>query len=131
MLIADEPTTALDVTVQAQILELLAELQSRLGMAIVFISHDLGIVRRFADRVAVMRRRRTWSRRARRRKSSHAPSDDYTRMLLAAEPTGRKPPALTDAAPSARGAQTCTSPSDSAAAVSAGRLDSTRWTACR
>ena len=55
ILIADEPTTALDVTIQAQILALLAELQQRLGMAIVFITHDLGIVRRFADRVYVMR----------------------------------------------------------------------------
>src|SRR6185437_8153735 len=54
ILIADEPTTALDVTVQAQILTLLADLQRRLGMAIVFITHDLGIVRRFADRVYVM-----------------------------------------------------------------------------
>jgi oligopeptide transport system ATP-binding protein len=55
VLIADEPTTALDVTIQAQILELLKELQGRLGMAIIFITHDLGIVRRFADRVYVMR----------------------------------------------------------------------------
>ena len=55
LLIADEPTTALDVTVQAQILALLADLQARLGMAIVFITHDLGIVRRLADRVYVMR----------------------------------------------------------------------------
>ena len=55
ILIADEPTTALDVTIQAQILALLAELQKRLGMAIVFITHDLGIVRRIADRVYVMR----------------------------------------------------------------------------
>ena len=55
VLIADEPTTALDVTIQAQILELLAGLQHRLGMAIVFITHDLGIVQRFADRVYVMR----------------------------------------------------------------------------
>ena len=54
ILIADEPTTALDVTIQAQILALLADLQQRLGMAIVFITHDLGIVRRFADRVYVM-----------------------------------------------------------------------------
>src|SRR4029450_1842173 len=53
VLIADEPTTALDVTVQAQILELLVELQDKLGMAIVFITHDLGIVQRFADRVYV------------------------------------------------------------------------------
>jgi ABC-type microcin C transport system duplicated ATPase subunit YejF len=56
ILIADEPTTALDVTIQAQILTLLAELQERLGMAIVFITHDLNIVRRFADRVYVMQR---------------------------------------------------------------------------
>ncbi len=55
ILIADEPTTALDVTIQAQILTLLAELQEKLGMAIVFITHDLGIVRRLADRVYVMR----------------------------------------------------------------------------
>ena len=55
LLIADEPTTALDVTIQAQILDLLRELQATLGMAIVFITHDLGIVRRFADRVFVMR----------------------------------------------------------------------------
>ena len=56
VLIADEPTTALDVTIQAQILELLAGLQAKLGMAIVFITHDLGIVQRFADRVYVMQR---------------------------------------------------------------------------
>ena len=55
ILIADEPTTALDVTIQAQILSLLTDLQARLGMAIVFITHDLGIVRRIADRVYVMR----------------------------------------------------------------------------
>src|ERR687890_2609621 len=55
VLIADEPTTALDVTVQARILELLADLQKRLGMSIVFITHDLNIVRRFADRTYVMK----------------------------------------------------------------------------
>ena len=54
LLIADEPTTALDVTIQAQILRLLAELQRELGMALVLITHDLGIVARIADRVAVM-----------------------------------------------------------------------------
>jgi ABC-type microcin C transport system duplicated ATPase subunit YejF len=55
LLIADEPTTALDVTVQAQILQLLKDLQSRLGMAMLFITHDLGIVRRIAERVCVMK----------------------------------------------------------------------------
>ena len=56
LLIADEPTTALDVTVQAQILKLLKDLQTRLGMAMLFITHDLGIVRKIADRVCVMKR---------------------------------------------------------------------------
>src|SRR2546428_10847320 len=54
LLIADEPTTALDVTVQAQILKLLKGIQTRLGMAMLFITHDLGIVRKLADRVCVM-----------------------------------------------------------------------------
>ena len=54
LLIADEPTTALDVTIQAQILELLRDLQQKLGMAVLLITHDLGIVRKTADRVAVM-----------------------------------------------------------------------------
>src|SRR6266513_5581539 len=58
LLIADEPTTALDVTVQAQILKLLKDLQGRLGMAMLFITHDLGIVRKIADDVAVMQRGR-------------------------------------------------------------------------
>jgi ABC-type microcin C transport system duplicated ATPase subunit YejF len=55
LLIADEPTTALDVTIQAQILELLAELKREEGMSLLFITHDLGIVRRIADRVCVMK----------------------------------------------------------------------------
>jgi oligopeptide transport system ATP-binding protein len=89
ILIADEPTTALDVTVQAQILTLLAELQRRLGMAIVFITHDLGIVRRFADRVYVMRSGEVVEEGGAEALFS-APKHDYTKMLLAAEPTGRK-----------------------------------------
>ena len=56
ILIADEPTTALDVTIQAQILDLMHELQKETGMAIVLITHDLGVVARMADEVAVMRR---------------------------------------------------------------------------
>ncbi len=91
ILIADEPTTALDVTVQAQILTLLAELQRTLGMAIVFITHDLNIVRRFSDRVYVMRSGRIVEEGETERVFA-APRHDYTKMLLAAEPTGRKAP---------------------------------------
>jgi oligopeptide transport system ATP-binding protein len=89
ILIADEPTTALDVTVQAQILTLLAELQRTLGMAIVFITHDLGIVRRLADRVYVMRQGEIVEEGATDALFT-APRHEYTKMLLEAEPTGRK-----------------------------------------
>ena len=91
VLIADEPTTALDVTVQAQILELLAELQGKLGMAIVFITHDLGIVQRFADRVYVMRAGEVVET-GETAALFAAPKHPYTRMLLAAEPEGTKAP---------------------------------------
>ncbi len=89
ILIADEPTTALDVTVQAQILELLADLQRRLHMAIVFITHDLGIVRRLADRVYVMRSGEVMEEGVTEALFTQ-PQHPYTKMLLAAEPTGRK-----------------------------------------
>lgn len=88
LLIADEPTTALDVTIQAQILELLKDLQRRLGMAILFITHDLGIVRRMADRVAVMTRGEIVESGPTAEVMDN-PQHDYTRMLLAAEPKGR------------------------------------------
>ncbi|WP_136685890.1 ABC transporter ATP-binding protein [Falsirhodobacter xinxiangensis] len=91
ILIADEPTTALDVTIQAQILELLADLQKRLGMAIVFITHDLGIVKRFADHVAVMRGGEVVEQGTAERVFA-APEHPYTRMLLDAEPGGTKTP---------------------------------------
>ena len=91
ILIADEPTTALDVTVQAQILTLLAELQRKFCMAIVFITHDLGIVRRLADRVYVMRYGEVVEE-GQTGAIFSAPKHDYTRMLLAAEPTGHKAP---------------------------------------
>jgi microcin C transport system ATP-binding protein len=87
LLIADEPTTALDVTVQAQILALLKEIQTRLGMAMLFITHDLGIVRKIADRVCVMHRGRIVE--AGETAAVFArPSHDYTQRLLAAEPRG-------------------------------------------
>ncbi|KQT60276.1 MULTISPECIES: ABC transporter ATP-binding protein [unclassified Aureimonas] len=89
ILIADEPTTALDVTVQAQILELLSSLQARFGMAIVLITHDLGLVRHVADRVAVMRRGEIVETGPVASVFT-APAADYTRMLLEAEPKGRK-----------------------------------------
>ncbi|AZO09152.1 ABC transporter ATP-binding protein [Mesorhizobium sp. M3A.F.Ca.ET.080.04.2.1] len=91
ILIADEPTTALDVTIQAQILMLLAELQRKLGMAIVFITHDLGIVRRFADRVYVMRQGEVVEEGEAEALFAN-PQHAYTKMLLAAEPSGTKGP---------------------------------------
>jgi ABC-type microcin C transport system duplicated ATPase subunit YejF len=95
LLIADEPTTALDVTIQAEILRLMTDLKQRFGMAIAFISHDLNVVKRFADRVYVMKNGEVvetgdvadvFAR----------PQHDYTRMLIAAEPTGRKVPPAKD-----------------------------------
>jgi oligopeptide transport system ATP-binding protein len=91
VLIADEPTTALDVTVQAQIVALLQDLQARFGMAIVFISHDLGLVRRIAGRVVVMRRGEVVETGA-TAEVFERPRHPYTRMLVDAEPRGRKAP---------------------------------------
>ncbi|MFO1091612.1 MAG: ABC transporter ATP-binding protein [Hyphomicrobiales bacterium] len=91
VLIADEPTTALDVTIQAEILALLKDLQTRLGMAMVFITHDLGIVRRIGDRVVVMRRGEVVEQGQTARVFAH-PEASYTKALLAAEPTGTKAP---------------------------------------
>jgi microcin C transport system ATP-binding protein len=90
LLIADEPTTALDVTIQAQILEELARLRNERGLALLLISHDLQIVRRYADRVCVMRDGRVVEEGAVGRVFD-APRHPYTRALLAAEPKG--PPA--------------------------------------
>ncbi|MCA3247078.1 MAG: ABC transporter ATP-binding protein [Tagaea sp.] len=87
ILIADEPTTAVDVTIQAQLLKLLKELQAKLGMAILFITHDLGIVRRLAHRVVVMNKGRAVEAGPVADVFA-APSHDYTRHLLAAEPKG-------------------------------------------
>ena len=92
LLIADEPTTALDVTVQAQILELMRDLKRERGLAQLFITHDLGIVRKFADRVCVMTKGKI---------VEHGPTAEifgnpqhaYTRHLLDAEPKGDPPPA--------------------------------------
>ena len=87
LLIADEPTTALDVTVQLKILELLQELQARLGMALLLISHDLNLVRRIAQRVCVMQRGEIVEQSDCETLFS-APQHPYTRELLGAEPSG-------------------------------------------
>ncbi len=98
LLIADEPTTALDVTIQAQILDLLRELQAQTGMALLLITHDLGIVRHMAERVYVMTQGRVVEEGP-STKIFGAPEHPYTQKLLAAEPSGTPPPADPDATP--------------------------------
>jgi microcin C transport system ATP-binding protein len=92
MLIADEPTTALDVTIQAQILDLMRDLRDRLGMALLLITHDLSIVRHMAERVCVMTQGEIVEAGATAEVFAR-PQHPYTRRLLAAEPKGRVPPA--------------------------------------
>jgi len=96
LLIADEPTTALDVTVQAQILKLLKSLQVEMGMAMLLITHDLGIVRKMADRVCVMKHGNIVETG-----ETHSlftdPQHDYTQHLLASEPKGKPLAARADA----------------------------------
>jgi microcin C transport system ATP-binding protein len=91
LLIADEPTTALDVTIQAQILELLKELQSELGMAMLLITHDLGIVRKMAERVYVMNNGKVVEE-GKTADIFADPKHPYTRHLISAEPKGEPPP---------------------------------------
>ena len=96
LIIADEPTTALDVTTQAEILDLLASLQQRLGMGLIFITHDLGIVRRMAQRVYVMRAGEVVEEGDVAALFS-TPKHAYTRSLIDAEPHGSKAPPEPDA----------------------------------
>ena len=96
LLIADEPTTALDVTVQAQILKLLKDTQARLGMSMLFITHDLSIVRKLADRVCVMQQGKIVEQGSMERVFT-APEHPYTRALLAAEPRPDPAPPRPDA----------------------------------
>ena len=96
LLIADEPTTALDVTIQAQILALLKDLQRRFGMALLLITHDLGIVRKMAERVCVMSEGLVVEAGTVGDVFA-APAHPYTRRLLAAEPKGQPPSPAADA----------------------------------
>ncbi|GAA0596683.1 ABC transporter ATP-binding protein [Paenochrobactrum glaciei] len=96
LLIADEPTTALDVTVQAQILELLADLKKSQGMSLLFITHDLGIVRKIADRVCVMTKGKIVESGPTAEIFAN-PQHEYTKHLLAAEPKGMPPRSDTSA----------------------------------
>ncbi|WP_457091357.1 ABC transporter ATP-binding protein [Microvirga sp. P5_D2] len=96
LLIADEPTTALDVTVQAQILKLLKSLQSRFGMAMLLITHDLGVVRKMADRVCVMNKGEIVET-GETEQIFEDPRHAYTQHLLASEPKGQPIPTETDA----------------------------------
>ena len=91
LLIADEPTTALDVTIQAQILALLKDLQERLGMAMLLITHDLGVVRKMADNVCVMTNGEIVERGVCHQVFDD-PQHDYTKHLIAAEPKGKPLP---------------------------------------
>jgi len=96
LLVADEPTTALDVTIQAQILELLADLKRSEGLSLLFITHDLGIVRRIADRVCVMQGGEIVEQGATADIFTN-PQHPYTQKLLAAEPQGRPDAVAADA----------------------------------
>jgi microcin C transport system ATP-binding protein len=96
LLIADEPTTALDVTIQAQILELLKDLQKRFGMAVLFITHDLGVVRKVSERLCVMQNGEIVESGPTSR-IFEAPQHPYTKRLIEAEPKGQKTPPAPDA----------------------------------
>ncbi|MCR9105745.1 MAG: ABC transporter ATP-binding protein [Gammaproteobacteria bacterium] len=107
LLIADEPTTALDVTIQAQILQLLADLQTRHDIGIIFISHDLSVVADIADDIIVMEKGRVVES-GNRDAIFETPSHPYTQKLLAAIPTGHKDSAASTADPLLRVNNLCT-----------------------
>ncbi len=114
LLIADEPTTALDVTVQAQILTLLRELRDELNMGLLFITHNLSIVRKLADSVAVMQNGRCVEQNTALRRCSARQQHPYTQRLLDSEPSGDPVPLPDDAARRCCALRICPSRSRSA-----------------
>ncbi|TXR51942.1 ABC transporter ATP-binding protein [Reinekea thalattae] len=94
ILIADEPTTALDVTVQMEVLNLIQEIQKKIGMSILFITHDLGVVKHFADRVIVMRLGEVVETGITKEVFEN-PEHEYTKMLINSVPSGMKDPSVT------------------------------------
>ena len=132
LLIADEPTTALDVTIQAQILELLRELQREMGMAMLLITHDLGIVRRMAERVYVMQDGRDRRGRRDRARSSRRRSIPIRAICSPPSPRASRPHYDPERARRASRPTTSRSGSRSSAACCAARsITSRRWTGCR
>ena len=95
LLIADEPTTALDVTIQAQILDLMSKLKNELGMSILFITHDLGLVQEFSDKVCVMKDGEIVEKGNTLEVFAN-PSHDYTKKLLDAEPQPKEENPISD-----------------------------------
>jgi ABC-type microcin C transport system duplicated ATPase subunit YejF len=89
LLIADEPTTALDVTIQAQILDLMAKLKNEIGMSVLFITHDLGLIERFSDTITVMQEGRVVEQGITSEVFSN-PQHEYTQKLINAEPSAKK-----------------------------------------
>ena len=108
ILIADEPTTALDVTVQAQILNLIKDLKSRYGMAVILITHDLTVVRQFADRVYVMQHGEVKEHNKTAALFAN-PQHPYTKRLLSSDPKGIAKPLEKDTAHHAGRARMCAS----------------------
>eukprot|EP00487_Bulimina_marginata_P004614 TRINITY_DN2132_c0_g1_i1.p1 TRINITY_DN2132_c0_g1~~TRINITY_DN2132_c0_g1_i1.p1 ORF type:complete len:121 (+),score=20.30 TRINITY_DN2132_c0_g1_i1:314-676(+) len=94
ILVADEPTTALDVTVQGEVLNLIKEIQQKMGMAILFITHDLSVVKHFADRVIVMCKGDVVETGETQALFS-SPQHEYTEMLINSIPKGGKDPEVT------------------------------------
>ncbi len=125
LLIADEPTTALDVTIQAQILDLLSDLKQTEDMSLLFITHDLAIVRKIADRVCVMKDGEIVEQGPTAEIFDN-PQHPYTQKLLSAEATGVPDPVPDGCAERSREPRTCASGSRSSAGCCGARSATSR-----